>query len=292
MAYKKATYREDKTAPKDSIRVPILLGNTGAQDKFIVSSYTLNKIEKSSNEDPIPFPGNIAPEGYFYSPFYEVKLKDLDDEIQSITVKRINFVPSAASVGQTNVTFYDPDSGIETEDMLSIITIESPVTYNILFGQPFCVYDILNDVTLRGHLYNMTGNLIQVALRADIDSAGLRGEASGSNGKSQYIISLMEDNAPEYAEFLPSSQKLVWRGPKKMSDLDNNSSLYNMPFTNGRHYIHQNVNVFLRRQDPENDFKLFRPSVTNPLRRFQIEGDGKLDFDYIQTIIDSMVDAC
>lgn len=271
------------------------VGTSERQDFFSVSSYTLNvvtNVEENIETEGVYFPGNIAPEGYFYSPFYEVKLKDLDDEIQSVTVKRINFVPSAASVSEINVTFYDPNTGVENEDSLSIIAVESPVSYNVLFGQPFCIYDILNDTTFRGNLYNMTGNIIQIATRAVIDSDGLRGEVSGSGGQSQYIISLLEENVPEYAEFLPSSQKLVWRGPKKMSSLGSDSSLYNMPFTNGRHYIHQNVNVFLRRQDPENDYKLFRPSVTNPLRRFQIEGDGKLDFDYIQTIIDSMVDAC
>jgi hypothetical protein len=65
-----------------------------------------------------------------------------------------------------------------------------------------------------------------------------------------------------------------------------------MPFTNGRLYVHHNVNVFVRRQDPHGDYMLYHPSKKNPLRRYQIEGDAKIDFDYIQYIIDSMVDAC
>ena len=77
-----------------------------------------------------------------------------------------------------------------------------------------------------------------------------------------------------------------------MSDLDNDSPLYNMPFTNGRNYIHRNINVFVRRQDSTGGFHLFRPSIANPLRRFQVEGDAKLDFGMIKYIIDSMVDAC
>jgi hypothetical protein len=102
----------------------------------------------------------------------------------------------------------------------------------------------------------------------------------------------MTENAPDYAEYIPSTGKLVWRGPKKMSDLESDSPIYNMPFTNGRLYIHKNVDVFVRRQDPHGEYRIFRPSLKNPLRRFQVEGDPKLDFDYIQYIIDSMVDAC
>ena len=85
---------------------------------------------------------------------------------------------------------------------------------------------------------------------------------------------------------------MIWRAPKKMSDLDSQSPLYNMPFTNGRLYIHKVVNMFVRRQDPHGNYMLFRPAINNPLRRYQIEGNPGIDFDYIQYIIDSMVDAC
>lgn len=270
--------------------IPTILG-APATGSFIVSPNTLNEIEISSSEK-VKFPGNIAPEGYFYSPFFPITLKELDDEIQSINVKRINFDPKKASVEKETVTFYDPQSRLEEEKEMTFIKIVSPVKYDILAGQPFCVYDILEDRTHRGHLDSIDGQALKIAATVEIDEPGLRGLIEGSGGKSRYIISFLEENAPEYAEFLPTTQKLVWRGPKKMSDVSSESPIYNMPFTNGRLYVHKNIDVFVRRQDPNNDYKLFKPSPENPLRRFQIEGDAKLDFDYIQTIIDSMVDAC
>ena len=266
--------------------LPLELRAAATSESFKVSSYTLNDIEE------VKFPGNISPEGYFYSPFYEVTLKELDDELQSITVKRINFTPSASSVQRQTVEFYRPEMGsTEIKDMY-FIKIKSPISYNIIAGQPFCIYDIDKDMTYRGFLDSISGFDITVATEQEIDAQGLRGEAEGSGGKSSYIISLMEDNAPEYAEFLPATQKLVWRAPKKMSDLESDSPIYNMPFANGRLYIHQNLDVFVRRQDPDNDYRLFRPAIENPLRRFQIEGKGKLDLDYLEYITDSLVNAC
>ena len=295
MAEKRTTYVNHEIVATSSDRAQIVFGATTHQDKFSISSYTLNKI---ADEDSIQhdFPGNISPEGYFYSPFYEITLKELDDELQSIPLKRINFTPSTASVSLSSVTVYHPEIGLfETKDITQIYVI-SPITYDFLIGQPFSIYDVMEEVTYRGHLdgfsSHTSGCQICITTNADINSADLKGDGEGARGQSRYIISLLEENAPEYAEYIPSTGKLVWRGPKKMSDLASDSPIYNMPFTNGRLYIHKNINVYVRRQDPHGGYKLFRPALNNPLRRFQVEGDDKLNFDYIQTIIDSMVDAC
>ena len=282
-------------------RVPVVYGAKRGtldetEDLFSVSSYTLNYVQDEKNEEnKIYFPGNIAPEGYFYSPFYEVTLKELEDDLSSVSCRRINFSPSAASVISSSVTFYKAESGVFKDENLNVITITSPISYDFIIGQPFAIYDVMNDRTYRGYLDGFSGNTdgtckLKITTDAQIKDTLLDGRSA--SGKSGYIISLMEENAPVYAEFIPSTQRLVWRGPKKMTDLTSDSPIYNMPFTNGRLYIHKNFNIFVRRQDPHGDYKLFRPSINNPLHRFQVEGNPKLDFDYVQEIIDSMVNAC
>lgn len=279
--------KKQKVKKKNETKV--LFGTSelrGAGDsKFSVSSHTLNVVNGKD------FPGNISPEGYFYSPFYEVNLREVEDEVQFIIVKRINFIPLSASVNEIKIMDYDPLTGKEEEKNLNIIKLSSPVPYSVILHQPFCIYDVLDEKTYMGYLSGVSGTELTIGTEAPIDSDGLVGNKD-PDGKSRYIISLISENAPDYAEFIPSSQKLVWRGPKKMSELDSTSPLYNMPFTNGRNYIHKNLNVFVRRQDPHEEFNLFRPSQENPLRRFQVEGGEKLDFDDVQYIIDSMVDAC
>lgn len=296
MAENRERYSDARMAPPmTSLRLPKILLGAAKQENFSVSSYTLNTILNEEEEEKI-FPGNIAPEGYFYSPFHEIKLKELDDEVQEIYVKRINFDPRrGAGVITSAVTVYDPTAGTFETGNLSVITIVSPVAYDFIVGQPFSIYDVMEDMTYRGHLDSFNTNpngtcTLTITTTAKIDGNSLAG--GRANGKSGYIISMLEENAPEYAEFVPSSQKLIWRGPKKMSELTSDSPLYNMPFTNGRLYIHKNVNFFVRRQDPHNDYHLYRPAYNNPLRRFQVEGNAKLDFDYIKYITDSMVDSC
>lgn len=309
---KRTTYSNPLIIATPETRVPTLLGaaDSSRQLLFTVYSYALNK--KPSDDVPDEhkdkggiedaegnkhtFPGNIAPEGYFYSPFYEVTLKELDTELQSIRLKRINFEPKKARVTTSAVTFYNPDMGLFEERNITQLWVISPIEYDFLIGQPFAIYDVMDEITYRGHLDGFSsrtnGCEICITTEATINETDFKGNGEGANGQSRYIISLLEENAPEYAEYIPSTGKLVWRGPKKMSDLTSDSPIYNMPFTNGRLYIHKNINVHVRRQDPHADYKLFRPALNNPLRRFQVEGDAKLDFDYIQQIIDSMVDAC
>lgn len=270
-----------------AVRPSDMVGGSGEkQGEFFVSSYTLNVADNK------PFPGNIQPEGYFYSPFHEVAIKELDDELQASPVARINFIPSESSVNHlTDIEFYNPEVGCNTTGNLYDVRIMAPVSYgNLLIGQPFCIYDVLNEETYRGYLNAQDGRELSIYTSNEIDEDGLDGNAG--NGKSRYIISYLTENAPSYAEYIPAEERLVWRGVKKMSDLRSDSPLYNAPFTNGRIYIQRNVNVFVRRQDPHNDYYLRTPSTANPLRRFQIEGDAKLDFDYIRFITDSMIDAC
>lgn len=306
MANERSTYIEKSARPATrSQRLPVLLGAASENEGlFEIYSYALNRAPDNSTPqeyrnkggiagqggERYSFPGNIYPEGYFYSPFYEVKLKELDDELQSINTRRVNFKPSSASSSEVDITYYNPDCGYETEGKITEIKIVSPVPYDLLLGQPFCIYDILAETTHFGFLKEQNTRELTITTTAKIKESGLNG--SDCSGKSQYIISYLTENAPTYAEYIPSTGKLVWRGPKKMSDLESSSDLYNMPFTNGRLYIHKNVDVFVRRQDPHGEYRIFRPSLKNPLRRFQVEGDPKLDFDYIQYIIDSMVDAC
>lgn len=261
------------------------------QGDFTVSSQTLNVI-KSETGITHAFPGNISPEGYFYAPFHEVVLKELDDELQTSDTRRINFIPSESNViHQTGITFYNPEVGCNTVGDIYELIIATPVPYsNLIVGQPFCIYDVLNDETHRGYLNTQEGRTLSVYTSSEIDQNGFVG--NDNDGKSRYIVAYLTENVPTCAEYIPTAERLVWRGAKKMSELSSDSPLYNMPFTNGRLYIHKNVDVFLRRQDPHGEYYLYRPSQRNPLKRFQIEGDAKIDLDYIKYITDSMIDAC
>lgn len=69
-------------------------------------------------------------------------------------------------------------------------------------------------------------------------------------------FALTDGSVPQYAIYNPLEQTFIWKDVILPSETPSNASTYNMPFSNGAFYIHQNVTFFLRRQDPFNDYKL------------------------------------
>ena len=63
-------------------------------------------------------------------------------------------------------------------------------------------------------------------------------------------FALTDGSVPQYAIYNPLEQTFIWKDVILPSETPSNASTYNMPFSNGAFYIHQNVTFFLRRQDP------------------------------------------
>ena len=100
-----------------------------------------------------------------------------------------------------------------------------------------------------------------------------------------------------YATFLPASRAFVWRSLVKPSELPNDSTLFDMPFANGCLYIHQNVNFFLKRQDPLNEFGLLYPEDANdnnePQTKFYKKpGNNKIDTSAFETFSEFLNNIC
>ena len=86
------------------------------------------------------------------------------------------------------------------------------------------------------------------------------------------------DNVPTYAKLNIKNRKFIWRKLLMQSELNNNYSLFQTPFTNGRLYMENNINLFLKRQDPFGKYGLSNPIykddkvVLNPFKKFIIKG--------------------
>lgn len=63
-------------------------------------------------------------------------------------------------------------------------------------------------------------------------------------------FALTDGTIPQYAIYNPLEQTFIWKDVILPSETPSNASTFNMPFSNGSFYIHQNVTFFLRRQDP------------------------------------------
>jgi hypothetical protein len=63
---------------------------------------------------------------------------------------------------------------------------------------------------------------------------------------------------PDYAHMLPDkSGRRLWKNIINPSEYSNLDELYSIPFTNGAFYHHNNINFFIKRQDPFKNFGMF-----------------------------------
>ena len=86
------------------------------------------------------------------------------------------------------------------------------------------------------------------------------------------------DEIPQYAQYL-SDDRYVWRDILTLGFNDGQTEVLDYPFTNGYHYIHKNITLLTKRQDPFGEFNLqFNKSFPR-----DIPGDGLNDFFIVKT---------
>ena len=102
----------------------------------------------------------------------------------------------------------------------------------------------------------------------------------------RYYMFWSPNSVPMYAKMAKESLKFTWRRLVPLSELQSNNELFDMPFSNGRLYIHKNVNFFLRRQDPHGKYGLSEPiykdidnPIPHPMTKFTVQGKEQLEVD-------------
>lgn len=211
----------------------------GDLNGFIVSSYTINNSVMIDEQDTIlekKNHGNVNPEGYFYNPYSRILLKELGNNIEKVKGTVISF--NYNNVGSGTITL----NGGET---FNSVTFETIIPSKLIKNDVLGIYNNETKALKWGIVYNVEDNLVTLLVEDEI------------NLDETYSIISTSDGVPAYATYLPTSHSFVWRPTLKMSELENNSVILNMPFSNGRHYIHQNITFYLRRQDPNGEFGLF-----------------------------------
>ena len=268
-------------------------------DSFSVKEKKLNSWtdENHTINDPAVFAGNICPEGYYYLPHNKVVIGEVSESLQEIYATVIQYTVSDGTSSFVGLEGKIDDSGmlIYQESLRPdyyAIKIRLKSNRKLIVGETLGFYYKKDGKTYWGTIIEINGDEYNIGFpikywdeRVGENNTIYNGDlglniSDFKNG--QYILLYSEATIPEYAVYLPNSHKFVWRDILKPSELDSDSDLYNMPFTNGRHYIEQNINFFLRRQDPEGKYGLLNAEkeeyMTNELKLFKVEGNPKIDF--------------
>lgn len=249
----------------------------GQLQGFTVSSYTINEslcVENGSTK-VLPVPGNINLEGYFYNPYTKIKIRELSNNVNKVRGKIIKI---------------DNDSVVKSEILIGKETYKS-ISFNTIINNKLIKNDTLA-------LYNNETKELQWGIIYDISDLNitLLVENNEEFKGEKYTIVSTEDGIPIYATFLPTSHSFVWRNIVLTSELESDSELLNVPFSNGRNYIEKNVTFFLKRQDPNDEFGLFKfdknVKYKNRLDTYRIEGKNPIDLSGVKYFYDNLREIC
>jgi hypothetical protein len=89
----------------------------------------------------------------------------------------------------------------------------------------------------------------------------------------------------------------MWKELKGTMDISSDSPLYDSVFINGTHYFEENINLYVRRQDPHGIYGLALNNGTtaSEIAKLIIDGeynDNNRDNDYFDGENDDNVDLC
>lgn len=255
----------------------------GANYSFNTEKNKLNKIDNGTT-DGTTIHGNVAPEGYYYKPNFKIQLKDISDTLSEAQTILLN-------VNKSNSKIIHNTSSYTNFDYWEIV-FKSPKKYNFEKGKQVCIYNRNTKETLFAtiHIVEKDGVTVHAIFNADDNTV----ERSMS---ADEMLIFLEETIPTYAIYSEIRGTFIWREPMKISDSLSGSNLYDAPFANGAIYLQNNINLFLKRQDPENKYGLARPEEKmvksiGSLSGISVWGKPKTDLRYLLVTDNNETNVC
>ena len=294
----------------------------GAGTEWSAETQFINRIKKSNdaNEDKenLMF-GNIYPEGYFYNPHTIIKVRENEDIEMTSPAKIINYKNIILKHSKTYLLFkndgeikiFDDLSKVENEknDNENLIlqskyeiNIDTPVNYDFYKGDNIAFYNKKTMGLVWGEITSVSGvNLTIIIDGSDLDKFGNIDAAlfDPYSGKREFYAYWSPNDTPIYAKLCEGKKKFVWRRILEPTKMMQDDELFETPFANGRFYLEKNINLFLKRQDPNGKYGLSKPlfkkyiqNIPNPMVRFTIPGNAPIDFSEIMFTLNNLSNNC
>lgn len=210
--------------------------NEGNKSGFTVEAKSISEIDIENRN----VAANLNPEGYYYKPHYRIQLKEYLPDVfwgtdTLMGIKEMSVIPNS---GDTGVTKYkiecDRTYYMSIYDKIYLVEINNP--NNIVYG----------------YITYSSGKTYEICFNEDVDTDKIIENVDGIDTLSKtFRLFKVNPLRPNNAYLLPDASGIYeWREFKGFNDMDFNDTLYNRPFTNGTHYLHENINLYLKRQDP------------------------------------------
>lgn len=244
-----------------------------ATDTFYLNDYEKVTHSKKDGVNDRLFYGNICPEGYYYKPFYSIRIKKEKNTKGLAVAKKVTLS------GDTSIEPFGPNE----------FYITPSENYNYMIGDTIAFYSISNDDN---------NNIFGVIKK--IDEGKVYFHIDGDTSVNSYDlprdrILFMNGKVPNYAKLLAHSGYFIWRDLEAPSEITRGEELYDTPFMNGRFYMEKNINFFLRRQDPFGKYGLsipINPQVMNQITTYTLNAKTKKIDTSIIDMVEKGMDVC
>lgn len=212
---------------------------------------------------------------------------------------------------ESGVTFgaiTPPDLGYESVYFVEgvegcILTVKVPSNLSFIYGDYVSVYDKITGDIFWGTVKSFKNNYLTIYFNDscfdDMDILNHEEYFAPDNAERRFFMFWSENSIPFYAKLCINTKEFSWKPILKASELNKNSSLYSLPFSNGRIYIQKNVNFFLKRQDPYGEYGLSYPLykhsqqfIANPMIKYIIYGNDKVDLSEIKFVTNNTLNTC
>lgn len=246
----------------------------------------------------IPFHGNLNPEGYFYNPHNRVKIRELADDVSRAEGILLHYsnekIEDKDKKGSIEYKVFNSDEPVN----MDTYTVNLTIDMKLIRYDDVAIYDVDTRKIIWSFVerYDSGGDGEMPTLTLCVDSNNEL-DMDKLNGRRYYLI-VSKDYVPEYATYLTNSRSFVWRDTIAPSQLTSDSELKTMPFTNGRLYVEQNIDMFVKRQDPRNEYRMLSPEkvegakYTNPLKGYMVWGWDNIDFDVVKYFAAAAMSIC
>ena len=231
-----------------------------SDDYDLTSSFSAVTRNYSILYNHLKLPINISPEGYYYKPHHRIVLKEYKDKINQGEHTLVNIATYNGSKNNIHEVTLSKNYFMESMEKLYL-------------------YHKVNNNMVIGYV-----NSVEGIYRTFITIKAVLNEGETL---SDYIIYKHNVLKPDTAyELKDGSGIYLWKDFKDDYEYDINSEIRKYTFTNNAHYINQNINFYLHRQDPDGFYKLNNSISNLPLiSNLTVEGDTN-DYSGVEMIND------
>ena len=203
----------------------------------------IKETTKLTNDDVIKF--WIHPEGYYYKAHYRILLKEFGEIHQE----------SHFDLNIKNVAIRRNDT-----DNSTYVVVQTKLPHHLAANDRIMLYnnedDEVTDIRVKSIINNNTFTFSSLSEEIDARTIYNLLDETDDEGNLKYSLKRYNSNIPFYAEKVDNTNRYLWRNINNVGNKDN-IVLPEYRFANGYFYIDQDINFFLKRQDPFNEFGLW-----------------------------------